>query len=327
VSTLLQDLRFGLRLLLKDRSFTMTAFLTLAVCIGANAAMFSIVRSVLFKPLPFTDSDRVVLLYNSYPAAGAPRVGAAVPDYFDRLAAVPALQEQALFRREGVTYGDENGAERLVSIRATPSFFHVVGIQPIVGRVFSEADGERGQDRKVLLSYPFWQRKFGGDRGVVGQTIRLNGNAFDVIGVLPVEFTFLQNDVDLFVPASFTPEDKGDNRRHSNNWQMIGKLAPGATLSLVQQQVDALNTANDERFPQFKQILKDAQFHTVCVFLQEDLVRDVKGSLYLLWGGVIFVLVIGSVNIANLVIVRAAAPARWPRGTRSAAIWVGWRDS
>src|SRR5262245_34229428 len=115
------DLRFAIRLLLKDRSFTITALLTLAVCMGANTAMFSIVRSVLLKPLPFADSQRVVLLYNSYPGAGAPRVGAAVPDYFDRLAAVPAMDQQAVFRREGMTLGDANGAERLNSLRATPS--------------------------------------------------------------------------------------------------------------------------------------------------------------------------------------------------------------
>jgi putative ABC transport system permease protein len=310
MSTLLQDIRFGLRLLLKDRSFTITALLTLAVCIGANAAMFSIVRSVLMKPLPFPDSDRVVLLYNSYPAAGAPRVGAAVPDYFDRLQAVPALAEQALFRREGLTYGDENGAERLTGIRATPSFFHVVGIQPVAGRAFSEEEGEPGKNQKVLLSYGFWQRKFSGDPAVVGRSVRLNGNAFDVIGILPVEFTFLQNDIDVFLPAAFTSDDKSDQRRHSNNWQMVGKLAPGATIDLVRQQVDALNAANDERFPEFKQLLKDAQFHTVAVFLEDDLVRDVKASLYLLWGGVLFVLVIGCVNIANLVIVRSSGRAR-----------------
>src|SRR6187399_2839116 len=102
MSAFLQDLRFGIRLLLKDRSFTITALLTLAVCIGANAAMFSIVRSVVLKPLPFPGSERVVLLYNSYPNAGAPRVGAAVPDYFDRLKSVPSLDQQALFRREGM---------------------------------------------------------------------------------------------------------------------------------------------------------------------------------------------------------------------------------
>lgn len=310
MATLLQDLKFGLRLLVKDRSFTITALLTLALCIGANTAMFGIVRSVLLKPLPWPGSDRVVLLYNSYPNAGAPRVGAAVPDYYDRLKAVPALDMQALFRRESMTYGDENGAERLVSLRATPSFYRMLQVRPAVGRVFADAEGEPGKNAVVLLSFGFWQRKFGGDRSVVGQTVRLNGNPFQVVGVMPRDFTFLQNDTDLFTPAAFTPADKSDNRRHSNNWQMIGRLRAGASMAQVQQQVDALNANNDVRFPEFHQILKDAGFHTVAVFLQDDVVRDVKSVLYLLWGGVLFVLVIGAVNIANLVMVRASGRSR-----------------
>ena len=180
-----QDFRFAVRLLVKDRSFTITALLTLAVCIGANTAMFSIVRSVLLKPLPFPDSDRIALLYNSYPNAGAPRVGAAVPDYYDRMAAVPALDQQALFRNEGMTFGDETGAERLNSLRATPSFYQIMGVHPSPGRAFTEDDAQVGKATKVLLSYGFWQRKFGGDNSAVGKTIRLNGNAFEVVGVMP----------------------------------------------------------------------------------------------------------------------------------------------
>ena len=167
MSTLLQDIRFGARLLLKDRTFTITALLTLAICLGANAAMFTVVRSVLLKPLPFPDSDRVVLLYNSYPNAGAPRVGAAVPDYFDRLTAVPALDMQSLFRREGMTFGDESGAERLASIRTTPSFFRVVHVEPIIGRVFTDDEGEVGKNQKALLSYALLEaqvRRHGLDR-------------------------------------------------------------------------------------------------------------------------------------------------------------------
>jgi predicted permease len=310
MAALIQDVRFGLRLLLRDRSFTIAALLTLAVCIGANAAMFSVVQSVLLKPLPFPDSGRVVLLYNSYPNAGAPRVGAAVPDLFDRMEGVPALSEQALFRRESVALGEAEGVERVISIRATPSFFRVVRIGAVRGRVFDDADGEVGQNQKVLLSYGFWQRRFGGRTDVLGEKVRLNGQPYDVVGILPPEFSFLQNDVDLFTPAAFAPEEKGDDRRHSNNWQMVGRMADTASLGLVQEQVDAVNRLNDERVPQFRQILKDANFRTVAVLLQDDLVRDIKGSLYLLWGGVLFVLVIGCVNLANLTLVRSSGRAR-----------------
>jgi predicted permease len=310
MSALYQDIKFGLRLLLKDRSFTITALLTLAVCIGANAAMFSVVQSVLLKPLPFPNSGRVVLLYNSYPKAGAPRVGAAVPDLFDRLEGVPALTTQALFRREGMTFGLGENAERLVTIRATPSFFKVVAIPAIRGRVFDESDGQEGQNRKVLLTYGFWQRHMAGRDAAVGEQIQLDGQSFDIVGVLPSAFSFLQDDVDLFTPAAFRPDDKTDNRRHNNNWQMIGMIAPNATMAVVQEQVDALNARNDQRFTQFSQILKDAGFRTVVVNLHDDLVRDIQAALYLLWGGVLFVLVIGCVNLANLMMVRSAGRSR-----------------
>jgi predicted permease len=311
MSSFLNDLRFGLRLLAKDRSFTITALLTLAVCIGANAAMFSVVRSVLLKPLPFPKSGQVVLLYNSYPAAGAARVGAAVPDYADRQQGMKALTDIALFRRESMTFGTETeGVERLVTLRATPSFFRVVPIAPIRGRVFDENDGKTGQNQKVLLTDGFWRRHLGGRDSVVGQQLKLNNQDFEIVGVLPAEFSFLQNDVELFTPAAFQPEDFADNRRHSNNWQMIGRMADGATVALVQEQVDAVNRRNDERLPEFKQLLADAHFHTVTVKLQDDLVRDIAGSLYLLWGGVMFVLVIGCVNLANLMIVRSASRSR-----------------
>ena len=140
--------------------------------------------------------------------------------------------------------------------------------------------------------------------------MQLNGQPHEVVGVLPQGFTFLQNDLDVFLPAAFQPQAKSDNARHNNNWQMVGRLKDGATLDQVRQQVAALNARNDERFPQFRQILKDARFQTISVMLQDDVVRDVKTSLYLLWGGVSFVLLIGVANIANLIIVRSSGRRR-----------------
>src|SRR5262245_40503141 len=185
---MVQDLAYAVRLLLKDRSFTITAILTLTLCIGANTAMFSIVRSVLLKPLPFPGSERIVLLYNSYPAAGAPRVGVAVPDLYDRMSAVPALDVQALYQPGGATFGDQSGAEQIQLLRGTPAFYRLVGVQPSVGRIFTDEEGEPGKESKVVLSYAFWQRKFGGSKDVVGRTIQLNGNPFEVVGVMPQDF-------------------------------------------------------------------------------------------------------------------------------------------
>ena len=168
MQALIQDVRYAFRLLAKDRSFTITAVLTLAICIGANTAMFGLIRSVLLKPLPFPGSERIVYLFNSYPNAGAPRVGTAVPDLFDRLASVPAMDVQALFQTGTQTYGDDSSASQLNSLRGTPSFFRLVQVQPVRGRLFTDAEGEPGQDRKVLLSHGLWQRTFGGRDTIVG---------------------------------------------------------------------------------------------------------------------------------------------------------------
>jgi len=307
---MLQDLRYSLRVLLKDRSFTITAVLTLTLCIAANTAMFSIVRSVVLRPLPFPGSERIVYLYNSYPGAGAPRVGAAVPDYFDRLESVPALDMQALFQTGQRTFGDPNGPEQLNLLLGTPSLYRILQVTPAAGRIFSDDEGTDGNDQKVLLSYGLWQRKFASSPSAVGQKIQLNGKPFEVIGVMPAGFNFLRNDLDLFLPLSFTPQAKSDDNRHSNNFQMIGRLRQGSTLEQVRQQVDALNRRNDARFPNFRELLKNAQFHTVSVMLGDDVIRDVKTVLYILWGGVFVVLLIGVVNITNLLIVRSTARTR-----------------
>ncbi len=306
----MSSLRHTVRLLLKDRSFTITALLTLALCIGANTAIFSVVRSVLLRPLPVPDAGRLVHVYNSYPNAGAERAGAAVPDYFDRLRDVKALDTQAMFRQSGVTLGADGGAQRLKSVVATPSFYRLLQAGPVAGTLFSDADGEDGATRRVLLGHAIWQQRYGGDPAIVGQEIRLNGDVHQVAGVLPADFTFLWNDIDVWLPTRFTAREKSDDGRHNNNWQYVGRLAPGAAIAQVQQQLDAVQATNDERFPNLKQILKDAGYHTVAVGFQDDTVRELKPVLYLLWGGVLVVLLIGCVNIANLVMVRASTRAR-----------------
>ncbi len=161
---MLTDLRYAVRLLLKDRSFTLTAVLTLAICLGANTAVFSIVRSIILKPLPVPNADRIMLVYNSYPNAGAEHGSAGVPDYFDRVNGVKAFAQQALYRRRGITLGDANGAQRLQTVMATPSFYRLLGVRPSAGRVFTDEEGEIGHEHEALLSYGFWQRHTAGIR-------------------------------------------------------------------------------------------------------------------------------------------------------------------
>ena len=308
---LLQDLSYGVRLLIKHKAFTITAAVTLAVCIAANAAVFCIVNSVVLRPLPFPEAGRLVYLYNSYPKAGVERASAGVPDYFDRLRDVTALDRQAIYRDDGLTIGSTGDAERITAVRATPSLFGLLRVRPLRGRMFSADEGEVGHEHKVVLTYGLWQRRFGGKDDAIGRDLRVNGEPYTIVGVLPQDFRFIPGsdtgEPQMFVPAAFTPADKSDDARHNNSWQMLGRLGPGATIERVREQVVALNAANLDRFPQFKEIIVNTGFTTKVVTLQEDVVREVKSALYLLWAGAAFVLLIGGVNVANLVLVRATA--------------------
>jgi predicted permease len=303
---MLQDIRFGIRLLWKDRGFAATAILTLAICIGANAAIFAVVNSVVLQPLPVPHAEQLVHMYNAYPGAGVTGGSTGVPDYYDRLRETNVFQEQALYNTRGVTLGGDT-PQRVVSMIGTPSLLRLLQAQPIRGRIFSEEDGEIGKTHKAILTYASWQQWFGGQDNAVGRDVRINGEPFTVVGVLPAGFSFLEPDVKLWIPLAFSARERSDDSRHSNNWSYVGRLKPGATIEQARQQIDALNARNLDRFPALKQVLINAGFHTVAVPLQSHLIEDLRSTLYLLWGGVVFVLLVGAVNVTNLMLVRSSA--------------------
>jgi predicted permease len=304
---LLQDVRFAGRVLWKDRGFAATAVLTLALCIGANAAIFAVVNSVLLQPLPVPHAEQLVHMYNAYPGAGVIGGSTGVVDYYDRLKQTDVFQEQALYNTRGVTLGGEAEPQRITSMLSTPSLLRLLQVQPIRGRIFSDEDGEVGKTHKAVLTYASWQAWFGGQDSAVGRDIRIGGEPFAVVGVLPQGFSFLDPDVKVWLPVAFTPEQRSDEQRHSNNWSYVARLKPGRTVEQARQQIDALNARNLDIFPALKQILINAGFHTVVLPLQAYLVRDLRSTLYLLWGGVIFVLLVGAVNVTNLMLVRSSA--------------------
>jgi predicted permease len=304
------DLKIALRLLWRDRRFATMAVLTLGICLAANVAMFSVIHSVLLNPLPLPESDRLVLVYNSYPRAGVVEASTAVPDLYDRLQAITAFEEQVLYRFSGYDVGERGNPQRLRGMLATPSFFRLARVRPLVGRVLDDDDGREGDDRKVVISYALWRDQFGASASAVGRELRVNGQPYTIVGVLPQTFQYIDPEVNLWLPRAFTADERSDDRRHSNNWTYIGRLKPGGTIEQVQSQVDALNAANLERFPEMKEILVNAGFHSVAVNLQDHLVKDVRSVLFLLWGAVAFVLLIGCVNVANLALVRSTVRLR-----------------
>jgi predicted permease len=313
---LFQDLKFALRLLWKDRAFSLTTLATLALCVAANTAIFAVVNSVLLRPLPFDEPARLIAVHNAYPGAGVAEASNSVPDYFDRLRDVAALEELSLYREAGATVGGQGDAERVTSLQVSPSFFRVLRVSAVRGTTFTDREAEPGNERKVVLSYGLWQRMFGG-REVIGTDVRLNGMPYTVMGVMPHDFTFVNPEVELWTPAAFTAAERSDERRHSNGWQQLGRLRDGASLEQVQSQLDSLNATNLDRFPQWREVILNAGFTTFARPFQDELVAELRPVLFLLWGGVLVVLIIGCVNVANLVSVRASTRVR-ELATRSA---------
>jgi putative ABC transport system permease protein len=221
----------------------------------------------------------LVRISNRYPGAGVTIADNGVPDYYDRKRDVTAFADIAMFRQAGVTIsgGSFAEAERIQSMLVTPSFFGLLRAQPGRGQLFSDAHGEIGQERVVVLTHGFWQRAFAGRDDALGQDVRLGGVPHRVIGVLPAGFVFLNPEIQLFRPAAFTAQERSDDARHSNNWQQFARLKPGATIEQARSQVDALNAANMVRFPQWREILTNARFGTDVVDFQENLIGRSAG--------------------------------------------------
>ena len=305
MNALWRDLKFGARLLLRERGFTLTALLTLALCIGANTAIFTVFRSVLLRLLPYPQPDGLVTMYNVYPGVGVHRGSNGVPDYLDRRQETEVFEEVALFGSSGYDVGADGAPQKLFGIYTTPSLFRLLRVPPLLGRAFVEEEATLGKEKVVVLSYGLWQQMFAGDRAVVGRDLRLTGAPYRIVGVMPASFEFGSRDTQLWVPFAFTPQQTSDEARHSNNWNMVARLKRGVSLAQAQQRMDALNRRNLERFPKYRKILEEARFGTRVQGLQDAMVEDIRPTLYLLQAVVAFVLLIGCVNVANLLLVRS----------------------
>jgi predicted permease len=297
------DLKYVGRSLWRSKGFAVTVLLTFAVCIAANAALFAIVNSVVLRPLPVPEANSILLMSNEYPKAGVVGINSSSSgDYFDRLREITVFESQAEFRQRDQTVEVNALPQRIHAMVVTPSWFTLLRVTPALGRPFLEEEGEVGREREVILSHGLWEQLYAGDRAAIGRDLRISGQPYKIVGVMPADFDFIDPEVRLWMPIAFTAEEK--TQHHSNNWTYIGRLKPGATLEQAQAQVDALNNENLERFPQFKEILINAGFHTIVEPLQEMVTGGVKRTLYLLWGGTILVLLIGALNIANLALTR-----------------------
>ena len=310
----IQDLALALRRVRKERGFALTVLLTLAVCLGANAAIFTVVYSVLLQPMSLPDAERIVIFADQFPTIDPNfSLFTNARAFFDRPHAVPAVEDQAMFHPTRRSIVVDDRAQQTAGLEVTPSFFTLVRTAPALGRTFTDADSESGSEQKVILSHALWQRAFAGEPSAVGREIELDGRRFTIVGVMPAGFSFFDRDIRFWLPLTFTQAQRLEDTRTTRltyGWYQVGRLRAGADVTEAQTQVDALNGANAAAFPEIAPIWAGTHFHTVVVPLHDALVRDVSGILYMLWGGAAFVLLIGAINIANVTLARSRVRVR-----------------
>jgi hypothetical protein len=222
----MQDLKFALRSLRKQPLFALVAVLTLALGIGANTAIFTLVYQTLLQPLPVANADRLVFVWNTYGAMNLAQASVSIPDYLDRKNLAAAVEDATLFTNRMANINEGGAPEQIRSVAVTPSFFSTLGVQPVRGRGFTEQEATPDADKFVILSYGFWSSHFAADETLVGRDIRINGIAYRVVGVMPNNFDLLGRDIGMFMPFAFTPAQMSDNERGNEFSQMIARLKP-----------------------------------------------------------------------------------------------------
>jgi putative ABC transport system permease protein len=306
----MQDIRYALRALRKQPLFTLVAVLTLTLGIGANAAIFSLVYQILLRPLPYADADRLVFIWNTYPLMGLNQASVSIPDYLDRRAQAEAIEDATLFNMRALNLAEGGQAEQIRALAVTPSFFSTLGRQPQLGRGFTEQEATPGADRQIILASGLWRSRFGGDPSVVGRDIRISGESYTVVGVLPQDFELPGREIGALVPFAFTPEQMSDAGRGNEFSQMIARLRPGATIEQVDAQMSTIVARNLERLPQAADFVKTSGFSGYAVPIREELVGDTRQPLLVLQAGVLLVLFIACANVANLLLMRATGRGR-----------------
>lgn len=300
-----QDLRYAARLLRKTPGFTATALATLALCLGANLTIFAVVDAVLLRPLPFPTAGRLVSVYNTYPKAGVPNDGCSLANYYERRGQIPAFSGLAVYRDASAVVGETGATEQVPVTRVSPDFFSTLGLGPVIGRAFTEAETADGKNNAAILTDSYWRQRLGADPRVIGRTIRVNAISRTVVGILPPRFSFLSSQTQIYLPLASSPEERAPQKRHSGTAHMIARLRPGATLGEAQAQIDTRNAAVEVNGPEAR-MMADAGFRSLVVPLRADHVAAVRPTLLLVQAGALFLLLIGGVNLVNLLLIRAS---------------------
>ncbi|MBS1877760.1 MAG: ABC transporter permease [Acidobacteria bacterium] len=304
VEILLQDVRHGLRLLRKSPGFTAAALLTLALGIGANTAIFSVLYGVLLRPLPYPDSARLIVLNETTPKVGG--VSVSYPDFLDWREQGRAFSSMAAAHNVGFNLSGVDRPESISGQAVSANFLALLGVQPLLGRDFNVSEERAGTAAVVLLSYPLWQSHFGGNPNVVGRTLALDGRSFTVVGVLPPEFRWIEK-TDVLEPMGvwLTNNPAYGERGERGDTLAIGRLAPGVTLAQARAEMAGVAARLERTYP-----ATNDQFRAELRPIRDVLVSEIRPTVLVLFAAVTFVLLIACASVANLFLMRGSGRAR-----------------
>jgi|HubBroStandDraft_1064217.scaffolds.fasta_scaffold03337_5 predicted permease len=306
MGTLLQDVRYGLRNMARNPGFALVAMLTLALGIGANTTIFSVMNNTLLKPLPFPGADRLVLVWETFGKGPDNWNIVSAPNFWDFRRESHSFESMAIFDSAGRGYnlsatGNRQEAEQVSGLRVSAGFFPVLGAKPLFGRTFLPEEETLGKDHEVVLSYGLWKTRYGGDPSLVGRTIRIDGAEFTVIGVMPREFAwqFWSGPRQLWVPVGYTKTDFG---RDDNSFIAIARLKPGVSVAQARSEMEAVGSNVRRQYP-----AEDANMSATVSPLGDYGMEGLRTTMLTLLAAVAFILLIACVNVANLLLARGAA--------------------
>ena len=298
MDSLLRDLKFAARSLLKRPALTIIAVITLAIGIGANSAIFSVVNALLIKPLPFPDLNRIVAIWEKQPSRGVEHNEASMANYLDWRTQNQTFEQMGLYRWWSTNLTGIEPPERIQGFLVTANFLDVLGMKPSIGRGFSAEEDQPGKDAVAILTFGLWQRRFGADPYIVNKTITLNGLARTVIGVMPEGFNYPRG-VEVLAPLALTPELARSRQSHS--YYVVGRLKPNVSLDRAQADLDTIASRLEKEYA-----ASNTGWGVVVYPIIEDTVRLYKTAVLVLMAAVGFVLLIVCANVANLMLARAA---------------------
>ena len=299
MQTLVKDLRYAIRMLLKRPGFAAAAIVTLALGIGGSTAIFTVVDAALLRGLPYKDSDKLYHLWEATPQRQFAQREFSYPDYQD-YQKNESLTGVAAYTGGGGILTGRGEPERLAAPAASANFFSVLGVEPVIGRTFHEGEDKPGGERTAILTYSMWQRRFGGDRGIIGQPLTINGDNYTVVGVLPSSFQFALRAADVW--RVYQPTEAQLTRRYTHGTNLIGRLKPGITAAQAQSELGVIGSRIEREHNQ-----SHAGTALKLIPLQEQVVGQVKPILLVLLAAVGFVLLIACANVASLLLTRSLA--------------------